>query len=132
MSKIETARQLAQTQSAQRIEHLASQMQQLKDSKIQSVEELAQMIEPLAQSIAALTDETRETLSTIDARSKNAAGAIARERKQLLEAINEAKTAATEMQQEAGAVNLKMFAIALLTGVFSAVAVTGLLHFLGR
>lgn len=73
MSKTETIRQLASASNAKRLEHLAAQIETLRQAKVQSAEELSAILEPLAQAMAALSDETRETLAQIDATSRQQA-----------------------------------------------------------
>ena len=73
MSKTETMRQLSDAANEKRIERLASQIETLRQSKHQSVEDLAATLEPLAQAMAALADETRQTLAEIDRQSREQA-----------------------------------------------------------
>ena len=70
MSKTETLRQSAAASNATRLEHLAEQMETLRQAKHQSAEDLAATLEPLAQAMAALTDETRQTLAEIERKSQ--------------------------------------------------------------
>ncbi len=70
MSKTETLRQSAAASNATRVEHLATQIESLRQAKHQSAEDLAATLEPLAQALAALTDETRQTLTEIDRKSQ--------------------------------------------------------------
>lgn len=73
MSKTETSRQLATASNARRLEQLANQIETLRQARLQNAEDLSAILEPLAQAVAALTDETRETLAQIDATSRQQA-----------------------------------------------------------
>ena len=65
MHKTETLRQLSAAANVKRIEHMNTQLERVRLTKVQSAEELAALLEPLAQAMAALTDETRETLAQL-------------------------------------------------------------------
>ena len=67
MSKAETLRQSAAASNAARVAELARRIEDLRQAKHQSVEELAAALEPIAQAMATLTDETRQTLVGIAA-----------------------------------------------------------------
>src|SRR5260364_421506 len=71
MSKTEILRQSAAVSNERRVERLANQIEMLRQADRQSVEELAEALEPLAQAMAALTDETRQTLAEIDRKSRD-------------------------------------------------------------
>lgn len=70
MSKTETLRLSAAASSAQRLEQLSGQIEDLRQAKHQSVEELAAALEPLAQAMAALADETKTTLAEIQQKAR--------------------------------------------------------------
>ena len=129
MSKTETLRQSAAASNATRVEHLATQIESLRQAKHQSAEELAQTLEPLAQALAALTDETRQTLAEIDRKSREQGEAFKR---QLSESVKGYKEAAAQASQAADSLNQagqrmewRHYALALLTGLVTAALVSG-------
>ena len=102
MSKTETLRQSAAALNATRVEHLASQIESLRQAKAQSAEELAQTLEPLAQAMAALADETRQTLAEIDRKSREQGETFKR---QLAESVKGYRQAAADASQAAESLN---------------------------
>ncbi len=70
MTKSETMKQLAAVSNAARLKELGQRIETLRTARIESAEHLASMLEPLAQAMAALTDETLQTLATIEHRSR--------------------------------------------------------------
>ena len=128
MSKTETVRQLAAAKNAQRIEHLANQMQALRAAEIQTTEELTALLEPLAQAMAALTDETRQTLAEIERQSREQAKAFQQslnlQTKYLEKAADEANNAARNLKTAASLLRWKHFLITILTGIISALVVS--------
>ena len=129
MSKTETLRQSAAALNATRVEHLATQIESLRQAKHQSAEELAQTLEPLAQALAALTDETRQTLTEIDRKSQEQGETFKR---QLAESVTRYKEAAAEAQKAADSLNQagarmewRHYALAVVTGLVTAVLVSG-------
>ena len=129
MSKTETLRQSAAASNATRLEHLAEQMETLRQAKHQSAEDLAATLEPLAQAMAALADETRQTLAEIDRKSREQGEAFKR---QLSESVKGYKEAAAEASQAADSLNQagqrmewRHYALALLTGLVTAALVSG-------
>jgi methyl-accepting chemotaxis protein len=102
MSKTETLRQSALAANATRVEHLATQLETLRQTKHQSAEDLAQTLEPLAQALAALTDETRQTLAEIDRRSREQGMKFSA---QINEAAQSWKDAAAETDKAADRLN---------------------------
>ncbi len=67
MSKAEILRQLAASANASKLAGLSQQIETLRQARLESAEHLAAILEPLAQAMAALTDETRQTLYTVEA-----------------------------------------------------------------
>ena len=65
MSKSETMKRLAAASNTARLTELGQGIETLRTAKIASADQLASMLEPLAQAMAALTEETRETMSVI-------------------------------------------------------------------
>ena len=128
MSKTETLRQLSAAENEKRIERLASQIETLRQSQRQSVEDLAATLEPLAQAMAALADETRQTLAEIDRKSREQAERASRQineaAKSWQEAASEAQTAAEALDRAVQRMEWRHYALAALTGALTAVLVT--------
>ena len=129
MSKTETLRQLAAASNAKRVEHLATQLETLRLTRHQSAEDLAATLEPLAQALAALTDETRQTLAEIDRKSREQGEAFKR---QLSESVQGYKDAAAAADKAADSLNQagqrmewRHYALAVVTGLVTAVLVSG-------
>ena len=129
MSKTETLRQSALATNETRLERLASQIETVRQTKHQSAEDLAATLEPLAQALAALTDETRQTLAEIDLKSREQGETFKR---QLSESVKGYKEAAAAANQAADSLNQagqrmewRHYALALLTGLVTAVLVSG-------
>jgi hypothetical protein len=128
MTKSETTRQLAAASNAARVANLGAEIEALRQARLESAEQLATMLEPLAQAMAALTDETRETLAEISQQSKEQAERFQAQ----LEAANKAsRQAAMEAQagarsiQEAGRqMDLTHYLLALATGLVTAMLVS--------
>src|SRR5260364_40207 len=74
MRKTEILRQSADSLNETRLERLAGQMETLRQTEHQNAQALAATLEPLAQAMAALTDETRQTLTEIDSKSMEQRG----------------------------------------------------------
>jgi flagellar basal body L-ring protein FlgH len=128
MSKIETLRQSAAVSNETRLERLASQIEAVRQAKHQSAEDLAVTLEPLAQALAALTDETRQTLIEIDRKSREQGETFTL---QLAESVNGYKEAAAEANKAAESLNRagqrmewRHYALALMTGLFTAALVS--------
>ena len=128
MSKTETLRQSALATNETRLERLASQIETVRQTKHQSAEDLAATLEPLAQALAALTDETRQTLAEIDLKSREQGETFKR---QLSESVKGYKEAAAAANQAADSLNQagqrmewRHYALALLTGLVTAVLVS--------
>ena len=128
MSKTETLRQSAAASNATRLEHLAEQMETLRQAKHQSAEDLAATLEPLAQAMAALTDETRQTLAEIERKSQEQGETFKR---QLSESVKSYKDAAAAASQAAESLNQagqrmewRHYLLAALVGMVTAAAVT--------
>ena len=130
MSKTETLRQSAAASNEKRIERLANQIETVRQAKHQSAEELAATLEPLAQAMAALTDETRQTLAGIEAQSKAHADKISSQisaaAKGLREAAAEAEKAADALNQAGQRMEWQHYLLAGLVGMVTAAAVTAL------
>ncbi|MDD4885337.1 MAG: IncQ-type mobilization protein MobB [Thiomonas sp.] len=129
MSKTETLRQSAAASNAKRLAHLAHQIETVRQAKHQSVEDLATVLEPLAQAMAALSDETRQTLMLIDRRSREQAEMFARQLQDEVRTFREitaaARKAANQMQQSTQGLRWRHYALALVTGLLTAGLVSG-------
>ena len=128
MSKTETLRRLSDAANEKRIERLANQIESLRQAKHQSAEDLAATLEPLAQAMAALADETRQTLAEIDRKSREQGEKFSG---QINAAAKEWKAAAAEAQKAAEALNeagqrmeWRHYLLAALVGMVTAAAVT--------
>ena len=106
MSKTETLRQSAQAKNETRLQDLVgqaqaqvqAQAQAVSQARHQSVDDLASMIEPLAQAMAALTDQTRTTLTEVDRKTRETSETFQR---QLDSATRSLKDATTQAQAQA-------------------------------
>lgn len=128
MSKTETFRQLSDAANERRLERLSSQIEAVRQAKHQSAEDLAATLEPLAQAMAALADETRQTLAEIDRKSREQGETFSA---QVRAAAKEWEAAAAEAQKAAEALNQagqrmewRHYALAALTGALTAALVT--------
>jgi hypothetical protein len=128
MSKTETLRQSAAASNERRLEYLANQTELLRVAKLHSAEKLAETLEPLAQAMAALTDETRQTLAEIDRKSWEHSEQFSR---QINAAVQHWKDAAAAAQQAADSLNQagqrmawRHYALAALTGALTAALVS--------
>ena len=128
MSKTETLRQSAAASNEKRIERLANQIETVRQVKHQSAEELAATLEPLAQAMAALTDETRQTLAGLEAQSKAHADKISSQispaAKGVREAAAEAQTAAEALNQAGQRMERQHYILAVAIGLLTGVLVT--------
>ena len=124
MSKIKTLRQSAAVSNEILVERLASQIETVRQAKHQSAEDLALTLEPLAQALAALTDETRQTLIEIDRKSREQGEKFTL---QLTESVNGYKEAAAEATKAAESLDRagnrmewRHYALTVMTGLFTA------------
>ena len=129
MNKTETLRQSAAALNATRVAHLATQLETLSQAKHQSVESLAEALEPLAQAMAALTEETSQTLATIQRQAQEQAATFER---QMTHAVHDCQTATAAAQeaahsltQAAQRMEWRHYLLAGLTGLGTAVLVSG-------
>lgn len=124
MSKTETSRQLATASNARRLEQLASQIETLRQARLQNAEDLSAILEPLAQAMAALSDETRETLAQIDATSRQQAQQfqerITATTQQWTRTLSRAEEAAQALAKAANQTKATFIVLALATGIGSA------------
>lgn len=107
----------------------------MKLRQARNAEQLASEIEPLAQSLAALADETRQTLSSQEQASREQATAWSQQQQQAAEALKSAASsieeAAQRLRKQAEAateasrgLTWRLFLAAILTGGFTAVLVS--------
>lgn len=138
MTKTETAQQLAAAANAKRVQELSSQIEAVRQARHHSVEDLAQTLEPLALAMAALADETRQTLAgiqeqaakqqteTADAWRKAASSMVERANAQkgatesMERASQDARKAMRELQDGARGLAWRVWIIAVLVGVLGA------------
>jgi chemotaxis protein histidine kinase CheA len=128
MSKTETLRQSALAANATRVEHLATQLETLRQASYRSAEDLAATLEPLAQALAALTDETRQTLAEIDRRSREQgekfSGQIDSLAKDWKAAAVEAQSAADSLNRAGQRMEWSHYALAVGTALATAALVS--------
>ncbi len=128
MKKTETLRQLAAATNENHLDTLSRQIGALHQSRITSAEELASILEPLAQAMAALTDETRTTLTAISSEGRQ-------HNEQLMQqALNAAKACHSAADRAENTLNrlnvagrrleLGHYLLALVTGCVTAVLVS--------
>ena len=128
MSKAETLKQSAAASNAARLAELTIGIEELRQAKYQSVEELAATLEPLAQALAKLTDETQQTLTTIEARTLTQGETFTRQldtsAKTWKDTAIQAQQAADSLNQAGSRLEWTHFALAATTGMGSAVLVS--------
>lgn len=128
MSKTETLRQCAAALNATRLEQLASQIESVRQAKLQSAQDLAEILEPLAQAMAALTDETRQTLAEIERQSQAQGEQFSRQisaaAQSWKDAAAHARAAAHSLNQAGAQLEWRHYGLALATGVLTAVLVS--------
>ena len=129
MSKAETLRQSAAASNAARVAALASQVETLRQTRHQSVEELAAALEPIAQAMAALTDDTQETLAGIATSAQAQGEAFKRQvstsTKSLEDATRQAQQAIDGLEKVGRRLGWTHYALTVATGLTTAVLVTG-------
>ena len=134
MSKLETAKNLNDSGQAVKIVSTMAQLHETME-KLQpeeqvrkAVEDLAMVIEPLAQAMAALTDDTKETLAEINRKSQEQ-GDLFRNQieigtQAMNKAMKEAQAATAAMEKANRVMDLKNYSLAIMTGMFTAVVVS--------
>jgi hypothetical protein len=128
MTKSETLKQLAAASNAARLAELGKQIEHVRQTKLESAEQLASTLEPLAQAMAALTDETRQTLVEILRQSREQGE---RFQEQVQSAERTWQVAAVKTQQAAERMHLAgrrmestHYLLALATGLITAMLVS--------
>jgi hypothetical protein len=76
MRKTEILKQLADSANKTKLADLGAQIGALHQAKLTSADELASILEPIAQAMAALTDETRQSLNAVEAKGMEQAERI--------------------------------------------------------
>jgi hypothetical protein len=108
---------------------LAAQIETVRQTKHQSAEDLAATLEPLAQALAALTDETRQTLAEIDRRSREQGEMFERQLSTSVQGYKEAavkaQSAADSLNQAGARMEWRHYALAVMTGLVTAALVSG-------
>jgi chromosome segregation ATPase len=128
MSKTETLRLSAAASSAQRLEQLSGQIEDLRQARHQSVEELAAALEPLAQAMAALVDETKSTLAEIQHKAQEQGEKFTAQMNTAAEnwnrAAERAEQAGLRLQQAGQGLRWRHYALAGVTGLVTAALVS--------
>ena len=128
MSKAETLKQSAAASNAARVAELASRIEALRQARHQSAEELAATLEPLAQALASLTDETRDTLTAIEIRTRTLGETFTSQldtsAKTWKETAVQAQQAADSLNRAGGRLEWRHYALTVATGVASAALVS--------
>jgi len=128
MSKTETLRESAAASNATRLEQLADQIETVRQAKLQSAQDLAEILEPLAQAMAALTDETRQTLAEIERKSQaqgeKFSHQISAAAQAWRDAAAQAQTAAHSLNQAGTRMEWTHYALVLATALLTAVLVS--------
>jgi hypothetical protein len=119
---------LAAASNAAWLEDLGQRIETLRSARIESAEQLASILEPLAQAMAALTDETRETLATIEQRSQDQGerfqSQVETAAMELSRASAGAQQAAENLDRVGQWTEWRHYLLAVMTGMMSAMLVT--------
>jgi hypothetical protein len=128
MTKSETLKQLAAASNAARLAELGKQIANVRQAKLESAEQLATMLEPLAQAMAALTDETRQTLIEIVQQSREQGEKFQRQievaAKAWQDAAAQTREAAESLNQAGRRMEWRHYLLALMTGLCTAMLVS--------
>jgi membrane-bound lytic murein transglycosylase B len=108
MRKTQTLRQSAAASNEKRLESLADQIETVRQAKHQSAQELASTLEPLAQAMAALADETRQTLTEIDRKSREQAEKFSDQMAASAKSLKQATAAASQAAENLNQAGKKM------------------------
>lgn len=127
MSKTEMLRQSAVASNEKRLAHLTHQIETVRQARHQSVEDLATVLEPLAQAMAALSDETFQTLALIERRAHDHAESFTSQLQEevsaFLEISTRAREAAEQMSQSVRSQRWRMMIVCVMSGALAAVLV---------
>lgn len=128
MRKTEILQQSAAASNERRVERLVNQIETLRQTEHQNAQALAETLEPLAQAMAALTDETRQTLTGIDCKSREQIETFKQQIGDSARAWNnaaaEAKQAADSLNQAGQRMEWRHYALAALTGAITTMLVS--------
>jgi len=128
MTKSETLQQLAAASNAARLAELGKQIETVRQAKLESAEQLATVLEPLAQAMAALTDDTRESLVAINKQSQEQAekfqAQIDAASRAWREAAACAQRAADSLNRAGQRIELTHYLLTFAMGILSAILVT--------
>ncbi len=128
MTKSETMKKLAAASNAVRLDELGQRIEALRSARIESVEQLAIILEPLALAMAALTDETRETLQVIVQQAKEQAESLKHQveaaKMELNRATVQAQQAAASLAETSQWMEARQYLLVIATGVTSALLVS--------
>jgi gas vesicle protein len=121
-------KRLAAASNAARLTELGQGIETLRTAKIASADQLASMLEPLAQAMAALTDETRETMAAIAQQGREQGDRL---RMQIDAASSAWSKASSEAQQvvqnletAARQTERRQYALVVTTGLMTALLVS--------
>jgi tRNA G26 N,N-dimethylase Trm1 len=128
MTKSETMKQLAAASNAARLAALGKQIEQVRQAKLESAEQLATMLEPLAQAMAALTDETRQTLVEIEHQSREQSAQFMKQIEMAAKAWKDAaaqtRDAAESLNRAGHRMEWTHYLVTLMTGLITAMLVS--------
>jgi hypothetical protein len=128
MTKSEILKQLAAASNAARLAELGKQIEDVRQAKLESAEQLATMLEPLAQAMAALTDETRQTLAEIVQQSREQGEKFQRQievtAKAWQNAAAQTRHAAESLNQAGRRMEWRHYLLAVMTGLSTAMLVS--------
>ncbi len=126
MKETETLRQLAAATNDKQLVEVGRTIETLRQAHISNAEQLAALLEPLAQAMAALTDETRESLTQIGTTSQAQGEHFQRQIESAITAWRNAaaaaQNAAVQLDRAGRRMERSHYLLAMATGL-----VTGLL-----
>ena len=129
MSKAEMLKQSAEAANAKRLEALSLDEKAKALSQARSVEELATAIEPLAKALSTLSSEAARTLTEIEQKTRAASVDYQRQISSASDnlgmVIRATKQATHELNRAANRLDWSHFALAITTGLLSALLVSG-------
>lgn len=128
MTKSETMQQLAAAANEEQLAAMGEQIEHLRQAKLCSAEELAAALEPLAQAMAALTDQTRQSLVQIEKQGRDQARELREQTEKALMACQNAELAARDaagrLEVVVEGIAWRHYLIAILTGLATGMLVT--------
>ena len=128
MRKTEIVKQLADNANKTALSDLGAQIGALHQAKLTNVEELAAILEPIAQAMAALTDETRQSLVQIEARGTEQAERIHQQIAAAATAcetvVKQAQSTAQRLEAAGSRIEWSHYLVAMATGCVTALLVS--------